>query len=148
VIPYEGKEVEEVEEVVEKVEVKKCRKQKVIIGYCCFSDFTNCNHHVSIEGIDGWVMYTADEIVRKFLSNREIFHLNPNDITDSRPSEDHFSFYIPKNLESVRENHVSVIENHHKKCTNKKSNLNKNWVFHFKETNSENEFSAFKKSRE
>ena len=119
VTPYEGEEYEE-DDVNITEEAKVNYKQKVIIGYCCFSDFTNCNHHVSIEGIDGWVMYTADEIVRKFLSNREMFHLNPNDITDSRPSEDHFSFYIPKNLDSVRENHMSVIENHHKKMHEQK----------------------------
>ncbi len=119
VTPYD-EEVQEdnVNNITEEAKVNY--KQKVIIGYCCFSDFTNCNHHVSIEGIDGWVMYTADEIVRKFLSNREIFHLNPNDITDSRPSEDHFSFYMPKNLDSVRENHISVIENHHKKMHEQK----------------------------
>jgi hypothetical protein len=119
VTPYEGEEDEE-DNVNITEEAKVGYKQKVIIGYCCFSDFTNCNHHVSIEGIDGWVMYTADEIVRKFLSNRKMFHLNPNDITDSRPSEDHFSFYIPKNLDSVRENHMSVIENHHKKMHEQK----------------------------
>ncbi len=85
---------------------------RVRIGILCM-DFTQCKHFVHVEGVSGWAVYDANQIVKRFLKNPEHFSIDSKfmpELEITRPDATHFEFY---NSESIQaEDPDKVMEMH------------------------------------
>ncbi len=68
---------------------------RVRIGILCM-DFSPCKHFVHVEGVPGWAVYDASEIVKRFIKNPAHFSIDSKFLPEleiTRPDATHFEFY-------------------------------------------------------